>query len=186
MPLSLPTLKKYKKGNVFFETGTQYGGGIRMALDAGFSKIISLEIDGAAVGRERGRYKVQVDSGQVEIIHGDTAQIMGDVLAKIQEPVTFWLDAHLESDHPQQFNGKQHCPLYAELTFIMNHQIKTHTIMVDDMKIIGTNHFWGGTVAKDHIQHMIEAINADYKIEIVDGEYGPNQPDLQDILVASL
>ena len=172
---------------MFFETGTQYGGGIKIALQADFPKIISLEIDGAHVGRERGRYKAQIESGQVEIIQGDTALIMGDVLSKVNEPVTFWLDAHLEVDRPERFKDNAPCPLYNELTFIKNHPIKMHTIMIDDMKIVNwKDHFWGSTVKQSTIVDMLKEINPEYKIEVVDGEYEPGKPDLQDILVASL
>jgi hypothetical protein len=186
MPLSLATLNKYKKGNVFLETGTSWGGGIRLALDAGFQKIVSLEIDAEIANKASDTFHTQVYYGQVEIIKGDSAELLGSIIELINEPITFWLDAHLEESQHGAFKDKHPCPLYDELTFIRRHAVKEHVIMIDDMKIVGTGHFWGGTVEREVITDMLMAISQAYKIEIVDGEYAPGHIDEKDILVAYL
>ena len=169
MPLTLNTLKMFKRGNVFVETGTLHGDGISKALAAGFRKIYSIDIDPGMVEPAK---KLFAKNPEVEIILGDTKRVMGDVLSKINEQCTFWLDAHWDMG---PVCGEVICPLYDELNFIKNHPIKNHLILIDDMRIVGNgHHHWGKTVQKDSIVAMIKQINSGYSIAYTDGDLGPS------------
>jgi len=186
MPLTKDTLAKFRTGNVFFETGTYKGEGIERALAAGFSKIYSVEVDQNWVDFAIAKFREHVDSGRVKIIKGDTKQIMGDVLKEINEPITFWLDAHWDLG---PVKGEADNPLYDELAFIKSHPVKTHLIMIDDMRLMGADAYhWGKTMRRDKIISDIMTINPSYKITYTDGDLGPQYGGLakNDIMVAHL
>jgi len=162
--LSKSVLGKYKN-DVFVETGTLWGEAIEVAMECGFKKIYSMEIDPEKIKFNKNKFKKEIKEGVVEIIEGDTFKIFKDVISKIDSSATFWLDAHWDGD----VMGEYKCPLPFELEALLSHPIKTHTLLVDDRRIfgaIGSN--WG------------EDLNPDYKISFEDGCV-PN-----DIIVAKL
>lgn len=186
MPLTENTLNAFKKGNVFVETGTFMGDGINNALKAGFQKIYSIEVAQQYIKLTSERFRKEIEEGIVNIIFGDSKLVMGDVIKNIDEPITFWLDAHWDYGPGK---GEVYCPLYEELTFIKNHKLKDHLILIDDMRVIGNaSHHWGKTVQRDRIIELINEINQDYKISYTEGDLGPDEGGLRanDILVASV
>lgn len=187
MPLTKDTLEKYKVGDIFFETGVGKGDGVLKALSAGYKKIISIEVAKQHIRVATERFKDKVEDGIVDIILGDSSVLLPELIKEINEPITFWLDAHWDFGPGR---GKVVCPLYEELQAIKNHPIKTHLIMIDDMRIIGTDHHWGKTVKRDKLLELIKEINPDYKIDYTDGDISKiDQPEKivqNDILVAHL
>jgi hypothetical protein len=182
MPLTKETLKKFKKGNVFFETGSHRGDGIYEALNAGFKKIISVEIEQNFINICYNRFPNECASGIIQIIKGDTQKIMGDIINQINEPITFWLDAHWDGDGAR---GENLCPLYHELNFIKNHPIKDHLILIDDMRMLGGG-IWGNGIYKENIIALIKEINVEYKINYTDGDLTVPELAKNDIMVAQL
>jgi hypothetical protein len=181
MPLTNNALKLFKRGNVFIETGTLYGDGVVHALDADFSKVISIDIDPSLVQAAKTLFSQR---GAVEIILGDSKKVLGEVLSRINETCTFWLDSHWDMG---PVCGEVVCPLYDELTAIKNHPIKNHLILIDDMRIVGnSSHHWGKMVQKQAIIDMIKQINPQYNIAYTDGDLGPNGGGIvaSDIMVA--
>lgn len=169
MPLKNNTLLFFKHGNIFIETGTLYGDGIQKALDAGFKRVISIDIDPAIVEAATKQF---AGRPEVLIILGDSKKALAEQLVYIKEPCTFWLDAHWDMG---PVCGEVICPLYDELTAIKNHPIKTHRILIDDMRIVGNpHHHWGKTVQKESIIAMLKEINPNYSIAYTPGDLGPN------------
>ncbi len=162
MPLATNILKKYMNP-VFLETGSHAGEGIQSAIDCGFNTIISIELSekyyNFCVNRFKGNDKVKLVQGDVEIVLNDT-------IKDINESITFWLDAHYSGDDTAL--GLQGDPIYEELEIIKQHPIKTHTLLIDDIR--GMN--------PDKLAIKILEINKDYIIHLEDG-YVPN-----DIMVA--
>lgn len=107
---------------IFIETGSNYGDGIQQALDEGFQVVYSCDIDEERYLHCEERFKLNPN---VFLVHLDTLKFLSAILPTIDEPVTFWLDAH-------KGNGKS--PLLQELEIIRNHSIKTHTILMDDLR----------------------------------------------------
>ena len=175
----IQALKEMTKGNIFFETGTHKGDGIQSALEVGFDQIISIEIDKHFVEVSSNRFAKEISNGQVQIFEGDTLKIMGDVIEKINEHITFWLDAHW--DVGSSICGEKKCPLYEELNFIKNHQIKNHLILIDDMRLMGSPEAWGVNVHKEKIIENILKINKDYKFSYIN-----TPPFGEDVLVAQI
>ncbi len=177
MPSNTEIFNKYPN-NIFIETGSYLGDGIQQALDAGFNKVISIELSDKYYQISKDRF---ADNPNVKIVLGDSFLVLPDILKDITEPITFWLDGH-NSGGDTGF-GIFMAPLIQELNVIKDHKIKTHTILIDDMRLwpdkdaeqdilLGFN--------KEDILNRLLELNKDYKISYEDG-YQDN-----DILVAHL
>ena len=174
--LSKSVLGKYKN-DIFVETGTLWGEAIEVALECGFKKVYSMEIDPEKVKFNRDKFKKEIEDGTVEIIEGDTFKVFKDVINKVDAPATFWLDAHWDGD----VLGEYKCPLPFELEALLSHPINTHTLLVDDRRIFGkANSNWGGDLDEKLLIEAMTDINKNYKISFEDGCI----PD--DIIVAQL
>jgi hypothetical protein len=156
--------KKYPNP-IFIETGSMGGDGIQQALDEGFELIYSIELLPEWFGHCAKRYEKY---SNVHIFLGDSTIILERLLRIIDKPVTFWLDAHV---------GAESTPLLSELEIIKQHNIKTHTILIDDLRDWKMKfHGFNTEILK---QRLLE-INPDYIIKFEDG-FKPN-----DILVARI
>ncbi len=152
----------------FVETGTFSGDGVIKALNAGFSRIFSIESDPNnyrdCCNRLEGIFKVK-------LFHGDSSKDLWAIIQNIETPITFWLDAHIFPP----IKGKN-CPLLEELDQIQQHPIKTHTILIDDMHCCGTEAF--DFLSQEDIKKKIWEINPDYEISYCpggnQGEYPEN------------
>jgi hypothetical protein len=114
---------------VFVETGTFKGNSVKLALEAGFKKVYSIELSDKYFNYSFNRFK---DDKNVFIFQGDSSMILWDVIEQIREPITFWLDGHYSKDDTAI--GRFCVPLIQELEQIRKHYINTHTIMIDDMR----------------------------------------------------
>lgn len=172
-------LSKYT-GDVFVETGTYYGNGVQLALDCGFKKIISVEINPNKVAYSRERFFKEIQDGRVEILEGDTEILFPSIVQKIKkdERAVFWLDAHWDGYGPQ---GIKVCPLISEIRAISQHTTKSHTLLVDDRRLFGVEtHGWGKTVTEKEVIEEIMKINPSYVIRFENGHI------LDDIISASV
>lgn len=170
--LTKNVLEKYTNP-IFFETGTYLGDSVKLALDTGFEKVISIEINKELQDRNEELFKKEIELENVQLFLGDTLVIMGDIIKNIDKPTTFWLDAHFDFG----VCGEKKCPLYEELDFISQSPIKNHTILIDDVRCFGVGN-WGKEISVEQITEKIKKINPEYKITFEDG-FIPN-----DILVA--
>ena len=120
--------QKYKRNqNIFFETGTHHGSGVTRALELGFHKVISVEIDQNYFLECYDKFIDEIIDGKVHLFFGDSNAWMDHMLKLIKEPTLFWLDGH-----PDGIDGN---PLWEELKAIKRHNIKNHTILIDDVPI---------------------------------------------------
>jgi len=154
--------KKYSNP-IFVETGTHYGLGIKQALNEGFQKIYSIELDVKLCARA---IKMFDDNNGVHNWLGDSGVKLQELLKEINEPVTFWLDAHY---------GDTVSPLLKELDAIKSHHIKTHTILIDDLRDWKVDKIGFDTSV---LKEKLLEINKDYKFAFENGHI-PN-----DILAA--
>ena len=155
---------------VFIESGTYYGDGIQAAVDSGFETIYSIELDEKLYRHCVNRFK---DNMNVHIIFGDSHLVLDDLLSMIRSPITFWLDGHWAGEGTSM--GKYESPLIKELEAIGRHHIKTHTILIDDLRC------WNKDVQgfdREALSNTCLQINPEYKISFGKG-YVEN-----DILIA--
>lgn len=157
----------------FIETGAWLGDGIEQAIKAGFSEIHSIEISeyNYAICKEK-----FASRSNVHIWRGDSTTVLDQVLAQIYEPVTFWLDAHKCA--VDSGRGETNTPILKELEAIQRHAIKTHTILIDDVRYFGTEEF--DNVPLSEVIKRIKEINSKYTITYAPG-YQAN-----DILIAQI
>lgn len=141
---------KYKS-DIFVETGTHMGYSVARALAIGYKRIYSMEID-----VERYHYCLDkfTKDENVFLFYGDSLTQLPNILACINTKCTFWLDAHMS-------NISRNCPTLEELKIISNHNIKDHTILIDDMRDFGTPNHEGITIAD--LQKEILKINFNYR-----------------------
>ena len=173
--LTNTVLSKYKN-HTFFETGTYLGDSVKLAIELGFERVISVELEERLQKRNSVIFENEISSGQVELIVGDTLLIIDDIIKRITERTTFWLDSHQDLG-PQ---GVKKCPLYEEIEAISKSNIKNHTIMIDDIRCISNPHIfpWAEGLSIEGVTELIKKINPDYQFTLESG-ITPN-----DILVA--
>jgi hypothetical protein len=142
---------------VLVETGTYLGDAIAAALKAGFAEVRSVELSPQlhddAVARFAGDDRVQLWLGH-------SAARLPEMLAGVVTPATFWLDAHYSGGFTA--GDADGCPLLAELAAIAAHPIKTHTILIDDIRQFGREM----PVTSEEARAALLAINPDYAIAL--------------------
>jgi hypothetical protein len=174
--LSKEVLSKYKNKN-FVETGTLWGEAIEVALECGFEKIYSIEIDPEKVKFNREKFAKEIEEGKVNIVEGDTFEVFDDILKQITGKTTFWLDAHWDGD----VEGQHKCPLPFELENISKMRSKSNTLLIDDRRLFGDKEStWGWEITEDQIIEKVLAINSKYDVSYENGHV-PN-----DIIVAQI
>jgi hypothetical protein len=145
----------------FVETGTYFGDSVQRALSDGFQEVRSVEFDDYLFRHSQQRF---ANHSNVKVYYGDSSQNLWDAIKDIDEPITFWLDAHI---FPPRADGGKNCPLIGELEQIKQHPIKSHIILIDDMHCCGTAAF-DFMNQEDLIARLLE-INPNYQIRYVDG-----------------
>jgi len=179
MTISIEVLSKYKhNGNVFVETGTYQGTTTQAALDLGFKKIYTIEL---ADHFYQNAIRKFARSPQVVCVFGDSTTKIKEVLNELNESAVFWLDGHWSLGDTAR--GDNAVPLYEELDAIANHHIKTHTILIDDLRLMGNLNEpiqeWH-SISIEETKRRCALINPNYKFSFENG-YVPN-----DILVAQV
>jgi hypothetical protein len=161
MPITANILKKYLNP-VFIETGSGLGDGIQAALDAGFEEVWSIESSLESYMYCSDKFK---GISNIGIMHYDSSTGLWWLLDEMDNyQCTLWLDAHNEGDYP----------VLAELSVICQAFIKTHTILIDDLRMFPEDKN-GLTI--DQIKEAVLKINPEYKFKYENGHV-PN-----DILV---
>lgn len=143
------------KSKFFVETGSNYGLGIKVALECGFEQIYSCDINQKYYDICLDLYK---NNNNVNLYLTDSINFLNNMSEKVKNNITFWLDAHNESN--------DRCPLIRELEILKNKYDNTNTILVDDINLLGTS--WAKSLNLDMIQKKILEINSNYKIEILE------------------
>ncbi len=164
---------KHNRGEkrIFIETGTAGGEGIFMAIYAGFEQIYSVELDPELHNTSKHRTR---NYPNVHLYLGDSATMLSSLLPSITEPALFWLDAHFAGEKTIGHN----CPILRELDAIASHSIKTHTILVDDVRCFGSSAYDEITI--NEVVEAIKRINPAYEISFQDGHIK------NDVLVAQI
>jgi hypothetical protein len=117
------TLKEYGRRfhlRTLIETGTHVGEMI-YATRASFDRVISIEIDADFYEQARKRFRYK---SRVQLIFGDSGEILGPLVAGLEEPCLFWLDAHHDEDDT---------PIDRELSAVVEHARRYQDVIVIDI-----------------------------------------------------
>jgi hypothetical protein len=110
------------------ETGT-FRGDMVYAMRRSFDRIISIELDVCLYNRASQRL---AKLRNVELLCGDSAELLASVLDSIRVQSLFWLDGHYSG--PGTACGHQASPILAEVSMILSHSVKSHIILIDDAR----------------------------------------------------
>ncbi len=115
------------------ETGT-YRGDMIEACRTRFKKIYSIEIDAELWRQANERF---VKYPHVNILQGDSAEVLPQILQKIEGPCVFWLDGHYSGGVTGK--GERETPIVSELGHIRR-QNQPDVILIDDARLFNGTH----------------------------------------------
>ena len=161
--LRLEYLSRYGNGKIFIETGTNYGVTVKLALDADFDNIYSIELDESLYADV---LLIFQDNPKIRLWQGDSIDCLEEIFKILpDEPVTLWLDAHASGNLLGGKSGGS--PVIDELRIILNSGRKNNTIFIDDKRLFGSEE-WSFVKEEDAIQ-LLKEINPNYNIHYLDG-----------------
>lgn len=156
-------LEKFGVGDIFVETGTYLGDTVKLALEAGYAMVHSVELNDELYQRAVEMFK---DDMRVKIWHGDSADQLANIIKEIgNNPATFWLDAHASG--PLVGGKSGGTPVVDELKAIAESPYKGHTIFIDDRRLFGSAEWSHVTEAQAYEEIM--KINPGYLVVALDG-----------------
>ena len=150
--------------SVFVETGTLVGNGLWCALEAGFERCYSIEIQPHQYEAACARFQDHIGQGRVELILGDSGAILPGIVARIDRPALFWLDAHLSHNYGARL--AKACPALEELDAIDQSAIKDHVILIDDVACF--DNAAHDNIPLQTVKDRISQINPAYRFEQLD------------------
>lgn len=160
MPLNASILKE-NLNPTFIETGTYRGGGVEAALEAGFGRIWSVDLD----GERRWDSGVLESHPSVTFAAGDSAMLLNEMLGSLEGSATFWLDAHPVG----HFDLLQpDLPLVNELLAISFHPRKQgDIILIDDIRLFTEDD-------RTRLRDFIHILWPDCVTDLIDSSIIPN------------
>ena len=171
---TIKLFERYNSNPTFVETGTLEGHGVRSAIFAGYKTIHSIELADKYYEYSKDYFKYQ---DYVHIHKGDSREALKGIIDNITTPITFWLDAHY-SGGDTAFKDVLY-PILQELDVIATHPIKTHTILIDDLRLMSKD-FPAVGFGVEEIKKKLLEINLEYSFSLADGHVD------KDILVAEV
>ena len=109
------------------ETGTYYGEMVA-SMRRHFDRIYSIELDPKLA--EISRHRFASDTG-ISVLEGDSQVLIPQVVAELDHPALFWLDAGYYGVHPANGDLSR---LLTELRAILSSPIPNHVVLMDDAR----------------------------------------------------
>lgn len=181
MTVDISVLKKYQK-NILIETGTYLGETTKRAIECGYKKVYTIELQEYLYNQAKKNLISYIENNSITLLLGSSSDRLSEIMSKITEPINILLDAHIDGGNYRPGSTPDNlkaCPLYEELEIIQQHHIKTHTIIIDDIRIVGQIG-WGSDIYLDKLISLLKNINSNYNICYEKGETPT------DVLVASI
>lgn len=154
------------------ETGT-FAGDMVEAQRKNFRKIYSIELSEELYRMAAYRFR---NFNHIEIIQGDSAKILQDIVSRLDEPAIFWLDGHFSGAYAGGVNdmgkypggmsaiGEKDCPVMEELEAIFSSDVD-HCILVDDARCFGRESDYPSI---EEVKTMIREKREGYSISVSD------------------
>lgn len=153
-------IKEYQQNsnyNILVETGT-YKGDMLKALKEDFLKLFSIELSHELYIKAKERFK---NNSKIEIIEGDSGQMLSVLLNRINEPAIFWLDGHYSGGVTAK--GDKDCPIFEELDSIFNSQSINHILLIDDARLFNG---MGDYPTIESLTEYVQSKNNKYKVKV--------------------
>ncbi len=108
------------------ETGTFFGDTIS-ALMGDFDRLYTIELSDDYYQHAVKRF---ARASKVRLLHGDSGVLLKQVVAELEQPALFWLDAHYSSGNTAL--GESYTPAREELGHILGDGKSGHVVIIDD------------------------------------------------------
>lgn len=132
------------------ETGTYRGDTVAACLGT-FERIISIELDPAWAALARRRFSHEP---RVELLHGDSAELLPGVVRALKGPALFWLDGHWSGPGSETARGSAVTPILEELRVVLSSR-PDHVVLIDDARLFGSS---PGYPSLDEIRQVVEDV----------------------------
>lgn len=168
-PLPMPNLGKQQvvidyiqkfSPAVFIETGT-YKAKMVYAVQPYIKEIYSIELSEAYCKKAQQRFAGYPD---IQILQGQSGEVLPKILKDIDKPCIFWLDAHYSGGSTAKADIET--PIMQEIQCILHHpKAQEHVILIDDARCFtGENDY--PTV--ESLKQFIMNIHPDWFFEVKD------------------
>jgi len=130
------TLRHYAKkfgAKVFIETGT-FRGETMDFLAPDFNRLVSIELSPDFFEAARKKFAGQP---KVELLCGDSADLLPGVISSVDDKALIWLDAHYSGKATAL--GPEETPISRELDIVFSLSKARHVILIDDAREFGSN-----------------------------------------------
>jgi hypothetical protein len=147
------------------ETGTCEGGTVD-ALAGEFDRIVSIELDSLLAKRAQEKFAALP---HITILQGDSGMLLPGLLAALDSPALFWLDAHYSGsyDNGQEIihtaKGETDTPLAQEVGTILSHYRFAHVILIDDARELGKGDY--PSLAELRKKVRTSRVSMDFRVE---------------------
>lgn len=139
------------------ETGTCHGDMVA-AMQKEFKKIISIELADQFYREVCERFK---GVPNVELIHGDSATKLVEVVAKLPGRALFWLDGHYSGGDTAR--GIHDTPINEELRAIFAPGQPDHIVLIDDARCFGDSPVYP---TLDEIKQLVQSLRPGWRVEV--------------------
>jgi hypothetical protein len=138
------------------ETGTYYGEMVA-AVAGRFRRIYSIELDAELAGRAHERFR---EYPHIEIIQGDSQNVVPQLLQQMKERSLFWLDAGYCGWSGDIGNPNR---LGSEFSAILADKLSEHVILMDDADGIRDE---AGTAILPHVIASVESSYPNRRVKV--------------------
>ncbi len=139
------------------ETGTCHGDMVA-AMQKEFKKIVSIELADQFYREVCERFK---GVPNVELIHGDSATKLTEVVAKLPGRALFWLDGHYSGGDTAR--GIHDTPINEELRAIFSPGQPDHIVLIDDARCFGDSPVYP---TLDEIKQLVQSLRPGWRVEV--------------------
>jgi hypothetical protein len=139
------------------ETGTFLGDMVHGCRKR-FERIISIELDHQLYENACRRF---ASDRHIEILRGDSGDLLPKVLEGLSVPCLFWLDGHYSAGFTAK--GDLNTPVMDELEAICEHPVDGHVILIDDARCFTGEEDYP-TIAE--VEAFISRKKPDYEFEL--------------------
>jgi len=139
------------------ETGT-YRGGTMAALADDFDRVSSVELDDRLYEAAHRRFD---GVANVEILHGDSGDLMPEIVEGLDAPTLFWLDGHYSAGVTAR--GVEETPILRELDAVLGSGRRGDVVLVDDARCFTGENGWP---SRDEVRERVRELEPEYVFEV--------------------
>jgi hypothetical protein len=142
---------------VLVETGTYRGETVAALLDD-FDRIVSVELGNELHAAARRRFE---RVGHVELVHGDSGQLMPEIVERLDSTALFWLDGHYSAGVTAR--GADETPILRELDAVLGRGRRGDVLLVDDARCFTGERGWPSLA---ELREQVRKFEPDHVFEV--------------------